>query len=108
VGEECEKGGFVLRDASNRILAFVLFRDVGEAWEISFLATRGDAKRRGFMSELLSKVIANRPPGKALWLEVHEANQAARKLYEKLGFQETAKRRNYYSDGGTAILYNYG
>lgn len=108
IAEECRSGGRVLRDASHRILAFVLYRDVGEAWEIGFLATRNDAKRHGLMTELLKRIIALRPSGKALWLEVHEANQPARRLYEKLGFQETAKRRGYYSDGGTAILYNYG
>lgn len=108
VTEECRHGGFVLRDSAQRIRAFVLFRDLGEAWEIGFLATRYNARRRGFMRKLLAKVIELRPEGKSLWLEVHEANQPARRLYEDLGFQETGIRRGYYSDGGSAILYNYG
>ena len=108
VAEECEHGGLVLRDASQQIRAFVLYRDVGEAWEIGFLATRNNAKRQGLMRALLSKVIEVKPEGKSIWLEVHEENEPARRLYENLGFREVGRRRGYYADGGTAVLYNYG
>ena len=35
-----------------------------------------------------------------LWLEVRASNQAARTLYESLGFQQVGRRRDYYPDQG--------
>ncbi len=111
VQEECGQGGLVLCDAdpfSSEVLAFVLYRDVGEALEISFLATARNHLGKGHMAELLSSWIKQKPESKAIWLEVHEKNVPARKLYEKLGFRESGKRPRYYADGGAAVLYNYG
>jgi ribosomal-protein-alanine N-acetyltransferase len=112
VQEECGHGGLVLCGAdssSNKeILAFVLYRDVGEALEISFLATARNHLGKGYMAELLSSWLKQKPESKAIWLEVHEKNVPARKLYEKLGFRESGKRPRYYADGGAAVLYNYG
>ena len=43
----------------------------------------------------------------SLFLEVRESNTAARKLYEKLGFRETGRRKAYYSNPiEEAILYS--
>jgi len=36
-----------------------------------------------------------------LWLEVRASNQAARALYESLGFRQVGRRRDYYPDQGT-------
>ena len=58
------------------------------------------------MEQLLSELIAQQPAETELWLEVHEANGPARKLYEKVCFVEVGKRPRYYADGGTAVLYN--
>lgn len=41
---------------------------------------------------------------KKIFLEFHEQNKSAQKLYSQLGFQEDTRRLNYYRDGGTAIL----
>lgn len=106
--EECSREGLVFCDASRKIQAFILYRDIGEAWEISFLATHPNARGQGLMGELMQEMIRLKPNGKAIWLEVHEENQIARRLYERLGFQMRAKRPKYYADGGAAVLYNYG
>lgn len=90
------------------LLGFILYRDAFDAWEISFLATSPESRGRGVMRTLLGALVARRPSGKALWLEVHEANRPARQLYEAFGFQLVGKRPKYYADGGTACLYNYG
>ena len=39
----------------------------------------------------------------SMHLEVAEDNAAARSLYRKLGYEESGRRRGYYS-GGDAIL----
>ena len=113
--EESENGGLVFRQESE-ISAFILYRDVTEALEISILATRTDSLRQGQMSQLLKELISHAEKSsnglilhpKAVWLEVHEANHPARSLYEKLGFKAVGKRPRYYHDGGAAVLYNYG
>lgn len=110
VEDECRHGGFLLEieDAAQPVVAFVFVWDIGSAWEISFLATDPAARGQGLMKRLLKHVKSNKPTDKPLWLEVHEGNQPARKLYEALGFTEVGRRPRYYSDGGTAVLYNFG
>ncbi len=107
VDEECRGLGWILRDSSNRLAAFVLLRDAVSAWEITFLATAVEVQRCGHMRKLLAHLVAILPKGQALWLEVHEDNVAAQHLYEVVGFQKVGHRPSYYSDGGAAILYNY-
>ena len=110
--EECAELGSVLRanltGVSGQIAAFVLYRDVYDAYEITLLATSLEALRRGFMAQLLQAWLKAPERAKPVWLEVHESNQPARNLYEKLGFLEVGKRPRYYPDGGAAVLYNYG
>jgi ribosomal protein S18 acetylase RimI-like enzyme len=112
LASECEptaeKMGFVLLSGRASIDAFVLFRDTGAAWEISFLATAVDARGQGRMTLLLQYLMRQRPNDKPLWLEVHEANNTARRMYARLGFREVGRRPNYYTGGGAAVLYNYG
>lgn len=104
---ECREHGLVF-ERNGELIAFVLWRDTGAAWEISFLATQPNAQGQGVMSTLLEHLKANRPQDRPIWLEVHEQNRPARRLYEKIGFVQTGERPKYYSDGGAAILYNCG
>jgi ribosomal protein S18 acetylase RimI-like enzyme len=109
VENECVHGGWVLElaDAAQPVVAFVFVWDIGSAWEISFLATDPAARGQGLMNKLIESLKSIRPADKPLWLEVHEKNEPARKLYEKAGFTEVGRREKYYSDGGTAVLYNF-
>ena len=91
-----------------KLAAFVLFREVGAVREITFLATAPDARGRGLMGALIHHMIKELPSFGQIWLEVHERNEPARKFYEKMRFAEVGRRPRYYSDGGGAILYNYG
>ena len=106
--EECSELGWVFRDETGQIAAFVLYRDVIDAYEITLLATASSALRRGFMAQLLSAWMQAPERAKPVWLEVHESNRPARNLYEKLGFSEVGKRPRYYADLCSAVLYNYG
>jgi ribosomal protein S18 acetylase RimI-like enzyme len=104
---ECREMGLVAENPEG-IQAFILWRDTGDVWEISFLATAPDAQGQGLMTALLQHMKREVPEGRAIWLEVHENNHRARALYDELGFEQTGERKAYYSDGGTAVLYNYG
>ena len=101
IAEECRQSGLCLM--RERIDAFILWRDNGVAWEISFLATRSELQGLGFMSHLLRAMIRDLAGGRVIWLEVHAGNRPAISLYEKLGFKRTGERKSYYADGGSAL-----
>jgi ribosomal protein S18 acetylase RimI-like enzyme len=104
---ECREPGLVALN-NDGIQSFVLWRDTGAAWEISFLATAPDAQGQGLMTALLEHLKRDRPSNRPIWLEAHVSNLGARALYGKLGFSQTGERKGYYADGGTAVLYSYG
>lgn len=91
----------------DELAAFVLWRNLPEAQEITVLATAEKFKRQGMMGQLLKQAIAAYSREEQWWLEVHEKNTSARNLYEKLGFIQSGQRPHYYRDGGDAVLYTY-
>jgi [ribosomal protein S18]-alanine N-acetyltransferase len=95
---------WVGQDESSQIHSFIFARHNGQAWEITQLATDPKFWRRGHMEFLLQKVIDELAP--PIWLEVHESNAPACRLYEKLGFTQVGSRPRYYLDGGAALLYS--
>lgn len=113
LASECREQGLVFeRPPSDgraaEVAAFILWRETGAAWEISFLATAPAAQGQGLMNALIEHMKRERPSDRPIWLEVHAENRSARALYEKAGFTQTGERPKYYSDGGSAVLYNYG
>lgn len=89
------------------LAGFVLYRELPEAWEISLVASHPHFRRRGGVEKLFAHLFNAKGQDKQLWLEVHEENVPAQKLYEKLGFKEVRRRPRYYKDGATAILYSH-
>lgn len=89
------------------IAGVVMYRELPQAWEISLVATHPKFRKQGYMNYLFKHLINAKSRERELWLEVHEENVAAQKLYEKLGFKETRRRPRYYKDGATAILYSH-
>jgi ribosomal-protein-alanine N-acetyltransferase len=70
------------------------------------LAVAADARRRGVGTQLLEEAIAHTlAPGGVALLEVRESNSGARRLYNRLGFEEVGRRARYYSDSEAAILW---
>lgn len=65
--------------------------------------------RRQGVASLLLRALAEHVQnlqGDFVFLEVRESNHAARKLYDRFGFEITGRRKNYYSDPAEdAILY---
>ena len=90
--------------ADEKILGFICLRDAGEAWEISILATEKQYQRQGHMESFLTELLAQLGDQRHFWLEVHELNLPAQRLYQKLSFQRDGRRGGYYRDGSAAIL----
>lgn len=90
---------------SERVSAFIAYRHLGDQLiEISALATGQDFLRQDIMSHLVHFLIEVEKPVE-VWLEVHEANQSAIKLYHRLGFELQGRRPRYYSDNAAALNY---
>lgn len=81
----------------------LIVRETPVGFEIDLIMTMGGKQKRGLASALLVEWI-NSLENCEVWLEFHEANIIARKLYEKHGFRQVGIRKNYYPDGGSAVL----
>lgn len=91
-------------------LAFVCERTLADAIEWTVLASSPLYSRKGCMRELLRERIQMlRGVGmtREIWLEVHEHNHKAVKLYQQLGFVLQSTRKSYYSDGASALMMTY-
>ena len=88
------------------VAALVCWRLADEV-EVLDLAVSVDVRRQGFGSTLLRQALLHeqRRGAQTAFLEVREDNDAARRLYESLGFKQNGSRPGYYSDGEDALLY---
>lgn len=72
------------------------------------IATEEKFRRRGIGAALICELMkrAGEKDDSVIYLEVREKNQAARGLYEKLGFVPVGKRKDYYKyPTDDAVLY---
>lgn len=88
---------------------FILWRCAADEADIITLCVLA-AQRGNKMGAALIKAAMDRAGATAntMYLDVAEDNRAARRLYERLGFAETGRRRNYYKTGASwadAIVY---
>ncbi len=89
---------------------FVVARGMGTEWELENIAVAGPARRRGLGTRLLAELLdrARQAGARNVFLEMRESNRAARSLYEKWAFVESAPRKSYYRDPDEdAVLYRF-
>jgi len=92
---------FIARDTEkNRLLGYVCFWMVFDELHLMNLSVHPDWRRMGIGEELARRALASaRESGARLaTLEVRASNEAAKRLYEKLGFKVTGVRQGYYRD----------
>jgi [ribosomal protein S18]-alanine N-acetyltransferase len=96
-------------DASG-IRGFLVAWRVADELEILFVATDPAYRRRGVGRALVGRALeeASEEGLKKVLLEVAGRNEAARGLYEAMGFREEGVRRGYYADGDDAVLMGRG
>jgi ribosomal-protein-alanine acetyltransferase len=94
-----ERHLWVIEDGG-QLRAFLIARFSGAECELENLVVANQHRRRGLASQLLHALIATARERnlERVLLEVRESNQAARPLYEQVGFQENGRRNAYYSD----------
>jgi [ribosomal protein S18]-alanine N-acetyltransferase len=80
------------------IAGYVVARAVADEGEILNLAVAARYQRRGVGRDLVRAGLAllAASGARTVYLEVRESNDAARRLYEGLGFEILARRRDYY------------
>ncbi|MBP3893236.1 MAG: tRNA (adenosine(37)-N6)-threonylcarbamoyltransferase complex transferase subunit TsaD [Atopobiaceae bacterium] len=78
----------------------------GERLEVLDVAVDASRRHEGIASRLLARLAYDGQTLGAteITLEVHNGNEAARGLYESLGFEQVGMRRNYYGQGNDALI----
>ena len=100
---------FLLRLPGEGVAAFCSCWIVADELHINTMAVDAVHRRQGLATRLMRHVMreAARRGAVRATLEVRESNEAARRLYETLGFRTTAVRPRYYSkpDENALILW---
>lgn len=81
---------------------YLILHDSYDLYEIMKIGVRKELRGKKIGYKLIKFYLENFD--KTLFLEVRESNEIARQFYEKIGFINVGKRKNYYSNGETAIL----
>jgi [ribosomal protein S18]-alanine N-acetyltransferase len=86
--------------SSPAILGFLIAHRADKEWELENIVVAENLRRRGIGSLLARRLIAHvrSEMGRDIFLEVRESNDEARALYRKLDFEETGRRKDYYSN----------
>lgn len=91
---------YLARDEEERALGFCSFWRVLDELHINNLAVLPPSRRRGIATTLMRYVLDEgaRRGARRATLEVRRSNDAARQLYERLGFATAGVRRAYYTN----------
>jgi [ribosomal protein S18]-alanine N-acetyltransferase len=91
---------FVVRTPEHRVAGFCAFWLVVDEIHINNVAIRPALRGHGIGTHLIQRVFeeAHRLGAKRATLEVRTSNEAARRLYERLGFYVAGTRRHYYTN----------
>lgn len=90
------------------VVGFLIARQAAAEWELENIVVADEFRGKGVGTQLLQEFFtqAKKMNSDSVFLEVRESNTPARRLYERLGFHETGRRRAYYSNPTEdAILY---
>ncbi len=105
-----ESGIVLVAEEAGDVSGFVCAKDVAGDWEIENMVVAKQGRLRGIGGGLLEELLrrARNEGSAAIWLEVRESNQPARRLYQKHGFRETGRRQGYYRDPlEDAVLHEF-
>lgn len=83
---------------SSHLCGFVIARCGVDEWEIENVVVAEEQRRQGLGRALVGQLVeaAREASITSVLLEVRPSNTPARGLYEKLGFSEAGRRRDYY------------
>jgi [ribosomal protein S18]-alanine N-acetyltransferase len=90
---------FVAEVAGGPVVAYAVVWMVVDQAELGDIAVAEAWRRLGIARRLIDTVLERlaRRGVREVFLEVRPSNMAARRLYERYGFAEVGRRKNYYS-----------
>jgi [ribosomal protein S18]-alanine N-acetyltransferase len=82
------------------LVGYVINSRYVDAWHIMNVAVAPEQQRRGIATQLLERLfeLTDDDERRGYTLEVRVSNEAAIKLYDRLGFEARGIRRGYYTD----------
>lgn len=85
---------------------FLLARVASDGCDLAAMGVAPAWRRRGIGARLLAAALAQakRRGARQMFLEVAEANPAARALYRAQGFRAVGRRKGYYGGGADALV----
>ena len=85
-------------ELENKIVGYICIRQVNDECHLLDLAIHPDHRGKGIATALFNNIMEALKPGKCrtFFLEVRTSNEAARKMYEKFGFNIVGIRKKYY------------
>lgn len=87
--------------ADGELLGFALVQTVADCWTIMNIVTKPSAQRQGIGQQLLQYIQQRADQQQAnIVLEVRVSNQPALGLYQRCGFTEIGRRKDYYASSG--------
>lgn len=89
---------WVVETPAHGVVGYAVLWFVQEQGELANIAIRPEHRGRGLGSFLLDRIVerAVEKGVRSLYLEVRVSNTRAARLYERRGFREIGRRRNYY------------
>jgi ribosomal-protein-alanine N-acetyltransferase len=90
----------LVAERAGGLVGFAVASVVAGQAELESVAVAVEAQRQGVATALIGALFAEvrRLGGTKMLLEVRASNGAALRLYERLGFSQTGRRRGYYAD----------
>jgi ribosomal-protein-alanine N-acetyltransferase len=85
-------------DPDDGVIGYAVLWCIMDQGELANIAIRPGLRGKGLGARLLAEVveICRRKSVKSLYLEVRESNLAAISLYERFGFRDVGRRKDYY------------
>jgi ribosomal-protein-alanine N-acetyltransferase len=87
-------------EVDGKVIGMIVVWLIVDEAHVATIATHPDFRRQGIAKSLLSHALLNliEEGARTSFLEVRESNLAAQEMYRKFGYEETGRRRRYYSD----------
>jgi ribosomal-protein-alanine N-acetyltransferase len=98
---------YLVAESEGEVVGHAVASLVADIAELQRIAVAAPWRRRGVAAALLDEVVvlARDAGADRVLLEVREDNTAALGFYAARGFVEVDRRRRYYRDGATAVVF---
>ena len=106
--QDCLSSENWVYELNGNVVGYIFVSKIEDQFHLNNIAVHPDFLEKKIGSSLIKHIImrAKNRKVKFILLEVSINNISARKCYKSLGFVKVGVRRNYYSKGDDAILYD--